>query len=159
MGRRVLIIVLGVIVLGLITMQALAPPRTNPAADPLLSLEAQGTVPAPVAASLRRGCYDCHSNETRWPWYARVPPASWLVVRDVDEGRGQMNFSQWGDYNEYDRADMLDEACSLARAGKMPPRQYLLMHGEARLSPQDVEALCAWTRAEIERITGAGEAR
>lgn len=159
MKARAVSIALGVAALGLVTMQVLSPARTNPSADPSLSLGAQIPVPEPVAALLRRACYDCHSNETTWPWYSRVAPASWLVVHDVDEGRGQMNFSRWAEYNEFDRADMLDEACSLASSGKMPLRPYRMMHSEARLSRQDIDALCAWTRAEIERITGTGEAR
>jgi hypothetical protein len=140
-------------------MQLTAPARTNPAADPALRLEASSNVPAPVAATLRRACFDCHSNDTRWPWYSRVAPTSWLVVHDVNEGRGQMNFSHWGEYNEYDRADMLDEACKLATSGRMPLRPYLLMHRDAQLSREDLDALCAWTRAEIERITGGGDTK
>src|SRR5271166_3000619 len=55
--------------------------------------------PAPVELILRRGCYDCHSNETRWPWYARVAPVSWLVIRDVNRGRKHVNFSTWDKYS------------------------------------------------------------
>ena len=154
--RRGSSIALGVLAAAFVVMQGLAPERTNPATDPSLRLEAQATVPDHVAATLRRACYDCHSHETRWPWYARVAPVSWLVVRDVDAGRGQMNLSRWGEYNEYDRADMLDEACTLVRASKMPLRPYRMMHGEARLSPQDIAAICAWTRREAARLPGAG---
>jgi hypothetical protein len=64
--------------------------------------------PAPVMSTLRRACFDCHSNETRWPWYSTLPIASWLVEGDVKEGRGQINFSRWGQYNPFDRADMVD---------------------------------------------------
>jgi hypothetical protein len=89
-----------------------------------------------------------------WPWYARVAPTSWLVVQDVQQGRGQLNLSAWASYNEYDRADLLDDMCRLARAGEMPLRPYVLMHREARLSPGDVAALCAWTTREAERLVG-----
>ena len=70
--------------------------------------------PAPVMSTLRRACFDCHSNETRWPWYSALPIASWLVEGDVKEGRGQINFSRWAQYDRFDRADMLDEICNLA---------------------------------------------
>jgi hypothetical protein len=132
------------------------PHPVNPTVDPTLGLEAHATVPATVMQLLRRGCFDCHSEETRWPWYARTFPASWLMSHDVSEGRGQMNFSRWGDYNAYDRADMLDEACEQVKSGEMPLWQYRLLHPEAKLSDADVTALCAWTGAEAERLVREG---
>ena len=124
--------------------------------DPSLVLGALNPVPAPVMGVLRRGCFDCHSNETRWPWYARVPPSSWLVVRDVERGRGQMNFSWWGRYNPFDRADMLDRICNLVSKERMPPWQYRLAHAEARLSDHDVAILCDWSGAEATRLVNGG---
>jgi hypothetical protein len=147
---------LAVLAAAFLVMQAFGGARTNPSVDPSLRLEAQTTVAPDVAGIVRRACYDCHSNETRWPWYSRVAPARWLVVHDVDEGRGQLNFSTWGEYNVYDRADMLDEACKLTTEGKMPLRPYLLLHPEARLTPQEIEGFCAWTKQEAERLTSGG---
>jgi hypothetical protein len=134
-------------------MQFVGPARTNPATDAAQHLERQTGVPEPVAATLRRACYDCHSHDTRWPWYSRVAPPAWLVAHDVNEGRDHLNFSRWGEYNPFDRADMLEDACKEARRGDMPLPPYLLMHSEAKLSQQDVEALCAWTSAEAARLT------
>jgi hypothetical protein len=151
--RRVLKTALIVLAVAFAAMQFAGPKRSNPQVDPALGLEAHAEVPAAVAATLRRACYDCHSNETRWPWYSRVAPPGWLVAHDVDEGRSHLNFSRWGKYNPFDRADMLDEACKEVKNGAMPLRPYLLLHSEARLSPQDVEALCAWTQAEAARLT------
>jgi hypothetical protein len=153
--RRRSTIILGVLSTLVVVAQFAGPARTNPATDASLRLETQAQVPAEVAATLRRACYDCHSNETRWPLYAKVAPMAWLVVYDVNRGRGQMNFSRWGEYNPFDRADMLDEACEEVRKGEMPLGPYLLLHGDARLSPQDVEALCAWAASEAGRLTGA----
>lgn len=124
--------------------------------DPAVVLDAQGSVPAPVARLLRRACFDCHSEETRWPWYSRLPPGSWIVGRDVDAGRGQWNFSRWGEYNPYDRADLLDKACTLATKKKMPLWPYRLLHREARLADDEIAALCAWTRAEGDRLVQGG---
>lgn len=123
-----------------------------PTADPALALGAHNPVPAPVMTVLRRACFDCHSNHTRWPWYARVPPASWLVLRDVERGRGQMNFSLWAQYNPYDRADMLDKVCDLVSKKRMPLWQYRLLHAEARLTDTEVATLCDWSRAEASRL-------
>lgn len=82
-----------------------------------------------------KACFDCHSNEVIWPWYSNVAPISWLVQRDVDEGREELNFSEWN------RPQEGDEAAETVRDGSMPPRQYLLTHSEARLSEADMNAL------------------
>ncbi len=80
-------------------------------------------------ATFMRVCGDCHSNETVWPWYSRVAPVSWLVARDVREGRQRLNVSEWGlRHNES------DEIVEVVRKDEMPPRFYLPMHPEARLS-------------------------
>jgi hypothetical protein len=113
-------------------------------------------VPPAVMSTLRRACFDCHSDETRWPWYASLPFASRLIARDVNEGRAQLNFSRWAQYNPFDRADMLDKACEKAASRKMPPWPYRLMHFAARLSKTDVDELCAWTRREATRLVQGG---
>lgn len=77
----------------------------------------------------RRACFDCHSNETRWPWYSYVAPASWLVQHDVDEGREVLNFSEWN--RPYEEAG---EAAETVLERTMPPRAYLLLHPEANLT-------------------------
>jgi cytochrome c len=136
-----------------------ARPGSHPAAsraDPGAVLNAQTPVPAPVMSTVRRACFDCHSDETRWPWYAGMPMASWFIERDVKAGRGQVNFSRWTQYNPFDRADMLDRICGLATTGNMPPLPYRVLHAEARLSETDVVELCAWTRQEARRLVEGG---
>lgn len=135
-----------------------ATPRpVNPAVDPALDLETTAQVPADVLTMLRTSCFDCHSDETEWPWYTRAFPASWLVSHDVDEGRGQLNLSRWSEYNVYDRADFLDEMCEHASTREMPLWQYTLIHRDARLSEPQIEALCSWTAAELERLLESPE--
>jgi cytochrome c len=127
---------------------------TLPVAGPGLSapVNLSAHVPAPVMSTLRHACFDCHSDETRWPWYASLPIASHLIERDVSEGRGQLNLSRWAQYNPFDRADMLEKMCQLASSGKMPPRPYRLMHSAARLSATDITTLCRWTEDEGTRL-------
>lgn len=146
----------GLLVLFAVIGGRLGPRVSTPPTDPSLALEARATVPAAVGALLRRGCFDCHSNETRWPWYSRLAPTSWLVAHDVEEGRGQLNFSEWGGYNPYDRADLLDKMCDNARKRKMPLWQYRLLHAGARLNEADVKALCGWADAEVTRLLDEG---
>lgn len=86
-------------------------------------------------ALVKRACFDCHSNETIWPWYSRIAPFSWLVRGDVDEGRKELNFSDWQDgTREGERADKIRKEIT---KGEMPPLRFRLVHPEARLS--DVE--------------------
>ncbi|GIW91465.1 MAG: hypothetical protein KatS3mg109_1897 [Pirellulaceae bacterium] len=96
----------------------------------------------PEAASIaRRACYDCHSNETVWPWYSKVAPVSWLVTYDVIKGRNLLNFS----LPLREPAELAQEIAEVVLGGEMPPRQYLLTHPDAKLTPQEVQALIAGT--------------
>lgn len=83
-----------------------------------------------------RACADCHSNETVWPWYSNIAPVSWLVQKDVDEGRAKLNVSRWGN-GEQDADDVQE----VIQDGSMPPGVYLITHPEARLSQGDADAL------------------
>jgi hypothetical protein len=89
--------------------------RTNPPVE--------GEVPAPpeVREVLQRACYDCHSNETNWPWYSRVAPVSWLVARDVHEGREHLNFSTWNRLSTRDQVEAMRESWEEVEEGEMPP--------------------------------------
>jgi hypothetical protein len=100
--------------------------------------------PPQVEALMRRACFDCHSNETRWPWYAKLAPSSWLMIRDVKKGRSRMNFSEWGDAEESERALDRENSRDQIADGTMPPWFYLPMHPEARLSAQEKETLKGW---------------
>lgn len=89
-----------------------------------------------TAALVHRACYDCHSNQTVWPWYAHVAPMSWLLERDVNGGRSHLNFTEW-DKPQRHAKDVADEVTK----GDMPPWFYLPMHPAARLSAVDKQAL------------------
>ncbi len=128
------------------------PRPVNPPVVWTSTLEAQGDVPVDVRVMLRTSCADCHSDETRWPWYSKAFPASWLIRRDVARARGQLNFSRWANYSAFERADLLDEVCIRAGARTMPLPQYRWLHPDARLSDAQIDALCAWTSREVDRL-------
>jgi hypothetical protein len=88
-------------------------------------------------ASAVTACFDCHSNETEWPWYTNVAPMSWLVQRDVDEGRETLNFSEW----DRPQSEEIDEVGEIVIEGEMPPTQYTLIHRDASLSDEERQAL------------------
>jgi hypothetical protein len=110
------------------------PPLRGPLATP----------PADVQATLHRACYNCHSHETTWPWYSYVAPVSWLVARDVHEGRRHLDFSTWSEYTPAVRLKKLSGVSTFVQEHDMPPWFYLPLHAEARLSSDDVALLAAW---------------
>ena len=116
------------------------------------ALRLETPVPPPVMSTLQRACLDCHSDATRWPWYAALPGVSHLIARDVTEGRRQLNLSRWTQYNPFTRADLLDHMCDMATRGRMPPFPYRVVHRDARMSQSDVAALCSWSRDEAARL-------
>jgi hypothetical protein len=129
---------LGGLAVSFIAIQAVPVERTNP------PVEADLAAPTPVKTILRRSCYDCHSNETRWPWYAHVAPVSWLVVHDVNDARDKVNFSSWELMSPKDEANARHETWKEIENGKMPLPKYVPLHPEARLSPEDVAVLREW---------------
>lgn len=96
-----------------------------------------------------RACFDCHSNETEWPWYANVAPVSWLIQRDVEEGRRAVNYSEW-DRRQEEGA----ESAASVEKGAMPPWYYTLVQSKARLTPAEREALVRGLGATFGRGNG-----
>lgn len=93
----------------------------------------------------QQACFDCHSNETTWPWYSNVAPVSWLVQHDVDEGRRYLNFSNWNQTNEGEgrEGEETEELGEVVLNGQMPPANYLITHPEAKLTEDERAALAA----------------
>ena len=106
----------------------------------------QPTAPVEVQAIFQRACYDCHSNETQWPWYSYVAPMSFLIARDVTEGRRELNFSLWSQFNERRKARKLKEIVEQVEKGKMPQWYYVALHPDAKLSPADRDLIIKWAR-------------
>jgi hypothetical protein len=128
--------------------QLIRPARTNPPVDAQKTLAATAHPPANVVATLNRACGDCHSSQTKWPWYTNVAPVSWWIVDHVNEGRRRVSFSEWADYDTGRKLKELDQICQRVERHNMPLTSYLLIHSHARLSDQDRQAICDWTRAE-----------
>jgi hypothetical protein len=129
-----------ILLVALIGIQFVPIERTNP------PVEIDVPVSAELKAVLRRSCYDCHSNETRWPWYAHIAPVSFLIASDVKEGRRQVNFSVWSQYTVSRRARKLKEITEQVEQNKMPQWYYVLVHPEAKLSAGDKEMIVRWAK-------------
>ena len=122
-----------------IAIQFVPVSRTNPLEKGELRASAE------VVSVLRRACYDCHSNETTWPWYSHVAPLSWVIAHDVNEGRAALNFSTWDQLSAEKQAEAIKESWEAIAEGKMPTWYYVALHPEARLSANDQAILRAWS--------------
>ena len=130
------LILVTLVILGI--LQFIPVERTNPPVEsPMVGSQA-------VVDLFRRACFDCHSNETIWPWYAQVAPLSWLVAHDVNEGRATLNFSTWNhlDMGEQDKARA--EIWQQIESGDMPPPLYKLGHPASLITTDDHPLLRKW---------------
>lgn len=133
---------------------SLALAHVHPFGDPHLFAAARSqridlpqSIPAKGRAILAADCADCHSSTARAPLYGRFAPVSWLLERDIAEAREHLNFSDWDGYDADRRQVLLAEIGQQAKAGHMPPAQYLLIHRGAKLKQDDVAVLLGWVRA------------
>lgn len=125
----------------LLVIQLWQPERTNP------PVQSEIQAPPEIAAILERACYDCHSHETEWPWYAYVAPVSWWVVDHVHDARGDLDFSEWPVLDFEELEHNFKEIDEQIAKGEMPLKSYLLLHREARLTGEDRAALRRWAQS------------
>ncbi|HEX8198662.1 MAG TPA: heme-binding domain-containing protein [Pyrinomonadaceae bacterium] len=141
-----------VLALLFIGIQFVRPSRTNPPIDETQTIQAKLNVPPEIDSILARSCNDCHSNRTDWIWYSNVAPASWFMASHVEEGRIELNFSEWGKLSPGRASRKLEEICEQVNAGEMPIWNYVLLHPSAHLTDADKKALCDWAKREQEKI-------
>lgn len=117
-----------------------------------------GMVNDDVAGLLKNSCYDCHSNESKYPWYSHIAPSSWLVTKDIREGREELNFSQWNSYDLMEQLGKLDDIIEEVSSGNMPMGIYTLMHSSAKLSDAQRELIVAWAEESMDKLVEEDEA-
>jgi hypothetical protein len=139
--RKVIGLAIVVLVIGI---QFVPVDRSNP--------PVRGEIEAPPAVMeiIRQSCYDCHSNETAWPWYSRVAPVSWVLAHHVEEGRSELNFSTWTELAENDRSKLTEKIWDETSDGEMPLREYLVLHPDAKLGNEALETLRKWSGSSDE---------
>jgi hypothetical protein len=131
--KKILVIIGAVLIIGFIGIQFIpyGHDHTNP---PVVN---EPVWPDQQSQNIAVGaCYDCHSNETVWPWYSNIAPVSWLIQRDVENGRRHLNFSEWTSSQHE-----IGEISEVLHYGTMPPTQYKLMHPEAKLTDAEIQIL------------------
>jgi len=122
--------------------------ETNNPGDIVLN----GLASEEISTMLKTSCYACHSNETVYPWYSYVAPSSWLVAKDVREGREELNFSIWQDYEMMDKLKILDDISAEVSEGEMPLKIYTLIHSSAKLDDAQRAKIVAWAEETMDVV-------
>jgi hypothetical protein len=102
-----------------------------------------------IETILRNSCYDCHSNETKFPWYSKVAPASWFLNSHIEKGRSHFNFSNWKTYSAENQISISQNCIEEIKDGEMPLWSYTLLHSEAKLNSEEKEKLISWFTSEF----------
>lgn len=152
------------ILAALVIIQFFGIDKTNPPVNTSEEFMTLTAPPADVAQLLKDACYDCHSHETKYPWYTNIEPVSWWIAGHIEHAREHLNFSKWGAYDAEKMAHKAEECGEEVEKGKMPLKSYLPMHPEARLSDAQRERLSSWfmsmaeQKEEAEIMTAPGKA-
>jgi hypothetical protein len=146
---KILIIILVIALFALQVIPNKMPENAVAGKDDLIR---SGLLPENISSMISTSCYDCHSNQTTYPWYSKVAPASWLLAKDIREGREDLNFSEWGSYSKRHQIGKLRKIKEEVKSGAMPLKKYLLIHRRSRLSPEQKEALAKWTEDMTKKI-------
>lgn len=141
----------------LVVIQFIPVELPPPGADRTGDMIGTGLASQDVAQLFKTSCYNCHSNETEYPWYSHVAPSSWLVAKDVREGRDELNFSTWLSYDTTRMIRKLDDIASEVGEGHMPMPIYTWMHPSAKLTDEQRELIVAWTETAMDALVGEEE--
>ncbi|MDR2122262.1 MAG: heme-binding domain-containing protein [Flavobacteriaceae bacterium] len=118
--------------------------KNNPPVDEKQDYCTVTQTPAEVRDILKKACYDCHSNEVKYPWYTNIAPVSWFIKGHINEGREYLNFSEFGKYNKYQKEHVITGLPQVMERGTMPPGSYVWMHKEADLTAKEKEMVLKW---------------
>lgn len=143
--KKVKIVLLSLLALFVI-IQLFRIDKTNPEVIIENQFEVVENAPDEVVKIMKGACYDCHSHETKYPWYTNIAPVSWIIKDHINEGREELNFSEWASYSDGKRRHKLDEALEEVSEGEMPLQGYVVWHDEALLTPQDTAVLFSFFR-------------
>lgn len=136
-------------------LQLANPDRTNPPVNPARDLFHVSPPPPEVAAAVRTSCFDCHSQETKWPWYSRIAPMSFLVASDVKNGRARLNFSDWPVDSPEKASRKFGAISDEVDSGDMPLKKYTLIHRDAVLSDAQRKLIVDWAEAQAGLLNSA----
>lgn len=116
------------------------------------SLDSSKLLTEPIQQQLKKSCYDCHSNNVNFPWYAKLAPSSWLLSKHIREGKDHLNFSEWADYSKRKQISLLAKINEEVESGDMPLRSYIIIHRDAKLTREQKNALLKWTEEASDKV-------
>jgi hypothetical protein len=148
---------MGIVILTIfIAIQFIQPARNKSGQVLPTDISKTVVVSAPVDAILKTACYDCHSNNTNYPWYASVQPFGWILNRHIRKGKAELNFSEFGSYPVRRKQSKLKSIASQVNDNEMPLGSYTWMHKKARLSLEEKKMVIEWASKAMEKI-GTGK--
>ncbi len=143
-NRRYILIGIGVF---FAVIQFVGPAKPSVSEDNSGDLLQNSTISPEISGTLKTACYDCHSMETKYPWYASIAPVSWFIFNHIDHGREELNFSNWASLDKRSRLRILKDIQEEVEEKNMPMNSYIKMHEEADLTDEQREALISWAKA------------
>lgn len=138
-----------ILLVGFIIIQFFPIDKTNPPLEPGMDFIRIKDTPPEIAKLIRTSCYDCHSNETKFPWYAGIAPSSWFLKNHINEGRKELNFSTFATYEPSRQIHKMEEAAEMVEKKKMPLDYYFIGHQDAKLTDADRKKLADYFRFQI----------
>jgi hypothetical protein len=141
-----------IIIILLVAIQFIRPSRNQTTELSANDITKHYTVPDTVAAILKRACNDCHSNNTRYPWYTNIQPVGWWLQHHVNEGKGELNFSEFGTYTAKRQSHKMERVAKQVQKGEMPLDSYLWIHKDAILSEGEKKVLIDWANGLSKEI-------
>lgn len=136
-----------------IVMQFIRPARNSSSVKLNGDMTTTLNVPSSVAGILKASCYDCHSNNTRYPWYSNIQPAGWLLAKHIKDGKEQLNFDEFGNYSKRRQLSKLRAVENSIKDGSMPLSSYTWLHPDAKLSAESKALILNWTSKKIDSIS------
>ena len=136
----------------MILIQFIRPQRNNGNAFGRNDISHDVHIPATVMKILKKSCFDCHSNQTRYPWYAEINPVGWWLNHHVNEAKDELNFSEFVTYDSTKKQKKLDEIAGEVQEHKMPLKSYTFLHQETKLNNEQVSTLVSWTKAAAKQL-------
>ncbi len=129
-----------------IGMQFFRPEKNEDTTDHLASFLSETNPPESVVEVMQSSCFDCHSNDTEYPWYNHIAPVSYWLADHIDHGKGHLNFSEWDGYDPGEKDHKLEEVIETVESGEMPLKEYTWTHAEARLTQEQRNEILDWAR-------------
>ncbi|RYY68281.1 MAG: hypothetical protein EOO13_12760 [Chitinophagaceae bacterium] len=145
--------ILFAILIVFIGIQFIRPARNSSSAVETADMVTRFNAPANIAAPLKTSCYDCHSNNTRYPWYANVQPVGWLLANHVKDGKKELNFNEFTTYSKRRQLSKLKSVQNSIKDGSMPLSTYTMLHNDAKLSEESKASILEWTTKVIDSLS------